>query len=253
MPRPLWQLKKGIKMDIKEFSDLMIDYGKEINIVFTEEQLQKFYQYMNLLIEWNEKINLTAIIEPKEIILKHFIDSLTIMKYIEQDKSVIDIGTGAGFPGIPIKIVRPDLKVTLLDSLNKRINFLNEVIKQLELENINAVHARIEEYAKNKQYREKYEVATSRAVANLTTLSEYMLPMVKIKGMAICMKGSEVSEEISKSKNSIKILGGKITKIEEFTLPKSEYKRNLILIEKTNQTPGKYPRKPGIPSKEPLY
>ena len=240
-------------MDIKEFSKLMIEYGKEINIVFTEEQLQKFYEYMNLLIEWNEKINLTAIVEPKEIILKHFIDSLTIIKYIDQNKTVIDIGTGAGFPGIPIKILRDDLKITLLDSLNKRINFLNEVIVKLGLENINAVHARIEEYAKNKQYREKYDVATSRAVANLTTLSEYMLPMVKIKGMAICMKGSEINEEISKSKNSIKLLGGEISKIEEFTLPKSDYKRNLILIEKAIQTPSKYPRKPGIPSKEPLY
>ena len=240
-------------MNIQEFSNLMIDYGKEINIVFTEEQLKKFYQYMNLLIEWNEKINLTAIVEPKEIILKHFIDSLTIIKYIEPNKSVIDIGTGAGFPGIPVKIMREDLDITLLDSLNKRIHFLNEVIQKLELKNITAVHARIEEYAKNKQYREKFDVATSRAVANLTTLSEYMLPMVALKGMAICMKGSEISEEISKSKNSIKILGGEIVHIEEFTLPKSDYKRNLIMIEKTKQTPSKYPRKPGIPSKEPLY
>ena len=240
-------------MDIKEFSDLMIDYGKEINIVFTEEQLQKFYQYMNLLIEWNEKINLTAIVEPKEIILKHFIDSLTIIKYIEPNKSVIDIGTGAGFPGIPVKIMREDLDITLLDSLNKRIHFLNEVIQKLELKNITAIHARIEEFAKNKQYRETFDVATSRAVANLTTLSEYMLPIIDLKGMAICMKGSEISEEISKSKNSIKLLGGKIDKIEEFTLPKSDNRRNLILIKKERQTPGKYPRKPGIPSKEPLY
>ena len=240
-------------MDIKEFSDLMIDYGKEINIVFTEEQLQKFYQYMNLLIEWNEKINLTAIVEPKEIILKHFIDSLTIIKYIEPNKSVIDIGTGAGFPGIPVKIMREDLDITLLDSLNKRIHFLNEVIQKLELKNITAIHARIEEFAKNKQYREAFDVATSRAVANLTTLSEYMLPMVDLKGMAICMKGSEINEEVSKSKNSIKLLGGKIDKIEEFTLPKSDNRRNLILIKKERQTPGKYPRKPGIPSKEPLY
>lgn len=240
-------------MDIQEFSNLMQEYGKEINIVFTEEQLQKFYQYMNLLIEWNEKINLTAIVEPKEIILKHFMDSLTIIKHIEQNKTVIDIGTGAGFPGIPIKIMREDLKITLLDSLNKRINFLDEVIQKLELKNITAVHARIEEYAKNKQYREKYDIVTSRAVANLTTLSEYMLPMVAVKGMAICMKGSEVNEEILKSKNSIKLLGGEISKIEEFTLPKSDHKRNLILVKKIKQTPSKYPRKPGIPSKEPLY
>lgn len=240
-------------MNIQEFSELMIEYGKEINMVFVEEQLQKFYQYMNLLIEWNEKINLTAIVEPKEIILKHFIDSLTIIKHIEQNKTVIDIGTGAGFPGIPIKIMREDIDVVLLDSLNKRINFLNEVIKELKLKNINTVHARIEEYAKNKQFREKYDIATSRAVANLTTLSEYMLPMIAVKGMAICMKGPEVNEEISKSKNSIKLLGGEISKMEEFTLPKSDNKRNLILVKKIKQTPSKYPRKPGIPSKEPLY
>ncbi len=240
-------------MDIKEFSNLMIDYGKEIDIVFTEEQLEQFYNYMNLLIEWNEKINLTAIIEPKEIILKHFIDSLTIIKYMEPNKTLIDIGTGAGFPGIPVKILRKDLKITLLDSLNKRIKFLNEVIEKLSLKNITTTHARIEEYAKNKEYREKFDIATSRAVANLTTLTEYMLPMVKVKGKAICMKGADVDEEMLKSKNSIKILGGKIYKVEEFKLPKSEYKRNLIIIEKTNTTPNKYPRKPGIPSKEPLY
>ena len=240
-------------MDIKEFSNLMIDYGKEIDIVFSEEQLEQFYKYMNLLIEWNEKINLTAIIEPKEIILKHFIDSLTIIKYMEPNKTLIDIGTGAGFPGIPVKILRKDLKITLLDSLNKRIKFLNEVIEKLSLKNITTTHARIEEYAKNKEYREKFDIATSRAVANLTTLTEYMLPMVKVKGKAICMKGADIDEEMLKSKNSIKILGGKIYKVEEFKLPKSEYKRNLIIIEKTNTTPNKYPRKPGIPSKEPLY
>lgn len=239
-------------MDIKEFSDLMIEYGKEINMVFTEEQLQKFYQYMNLLIEWNEKINLTAIVEPKEIILKHFIDSLTIVQYIKPNESVIDIGTGAGFPGIPIKIVREDLQITLLDSLNKRIKFLDEMINVLNLKNINAIHARIEEYGKNKQYRETYDVATSRAVANLATLSEYMLPMVKVKGRAICMKGSDVSDEIFKSKNAVKILGGEIVDIQNFTLPKSDYKRNLIFIEKKRNTPNKYPRKAGIPAKEPL-
>ena len=197
-------------MKIQEFSDLMIEYGKELDFMFTEEQLQKFYQYMNLLIEWNQKMNLTAIVEPKEIIVKHFIDSLTILKYLKKDKTVIDIGTGAGFPGIPIKIVREDLEITLLDSLNKRINFLNEVIKELGLTNITAIHARIEEVAKNKKYREKYDVATSRAVANLTTLSEYVLPMVTVKGIAICMKGAEVEEEIQKCKNAIKLLGGEL-------------------------------------------
>lgn len=240
-------------MDKKIFFEKMQENSKVLGFNFSVEQLEKFYKYMNLLIEWNEKMNLTAIVEPKEIVLKHFIDSLTIIKYIDQNKTVIDIGTGAGFPGIPIKIVRNDLKITLLDSLNKRVNFLNEVIKELKLENINAVHARIEEYAKNKQYRETYDIATSRAVANLTTLSEYMLPMVKVNGTAICMKGSDINQEVLKSKNSINILGGELSKIEEFILPKSDYRRNLIMIKKTKQTPIKYPRKPGIPSKEPLY
>ena len=240
-------------MNSKTFFDLMIDYGEEINIVFTEEELQKFYKYMQLLIEWNEKINLTAIVEPEEIILKHFIDSLTILKYIDKDKTLIDIGTGAGFPGIPVKIMRPDIEVTLLDSLNKRIYFLEEVINQLGLKNIETVHARIEEYGKNREYRESYDIATSRAVANLTTLSEYMLPMVKVGGISICMKGSEIEEEFSKSQRAIDILGGKIQKVDTFTLQKNDKKRNVSIIEKKKPTPSKFPRKPGTPSKEPLY
>ena len=241
------------EMERKTFFDLMIEYGKEINITFTEEQLQQFYQYMQLLIEWNEKINLTAIVEPKEIILKHFIDSLTILKYINKEQTLIDIGTGAGFPGIPIKIMRQDIEITLLDSLNKRINFLEEVIQQLNLKKIHAVHARIEEYGKNRKYRESYDIATSRAVANLTTLSEYMLPMVKVGGISICMKGSEIEEEFLKSQKAIDILGGNIQKVDTFTLPKSDNKRNVIIVEKKKSTPSKFPRKPGTPSKEPLY
>ncbi len=240
-------------MEFNEFSGIMLEYGKEINIMFTEEQLQKFYNYMNILLEWNQKMNLTAIVDPKEIIIKHFIDSLTCVKYINQNKKVIDIGTGAGFPGIPIKIIRKDLEITLLDSLNKRIQFLNEVIKYLKLESIETTHARVEEYAKNKKYRESYDIVTSRAVANLTTLSEYMLPLVKVNGIAICMKGSDIKEEILKSEKAINVLGGKIKKTDEFELPKTDYKRNIILIEKVNLTPNKYPRKAGTPAKEPLY
>ena len=239
-------------MDIKEFSNLMIDYGKEIDIVFTEEQLEQFYKYMNLLIEWNEKINLTAIIEPKEIILKHFIDSLTILKYVNDNEKMLDVGTGAGFPGIPIKIMNENIEITLLDSLNKRINFLNEVINKLKLKNISAIHSRVEDYGKNNKYREKYDIVTSRAVANLATLSEYMLPMLKIKGKSICMKGSDIKEEVKNSKRAIDILGGEIVNIEELVLPKSDNRRNLIIIEKKKNTPLKYPRKAGIPSKEPL-
>ena len=239
-------------MDIIEFSNLMKEYGKEIQIKFTEEQLQKFYEYMNMLIEWNKKINLTAIIEPKEIILKHFIDSLTILKYVNDNEKMLDVGTGAGFPGIPIKIMNEKIEITLLDSLNKRINFLNEVINKLKLKNISAIHSRIEDYGKNNKYREKYDIVTSRAVANLATLSEYMLPMLKIKGKSICMKGSDIKEEVKNSKRAINILGGEIVNIEELVLPKSDNRRNLIIIKKKKNTPLKYPRKAGIPSKEPL-
>ena len=239
-------------MDLIEFSNLMNKYGKEIEIKFTEEQLNKFYKYMNMLIEWNEKINLTAIIEPKEIILKHFIDSLAILKYTENSKKFLDIGTGAGFPGIPIKIMRKDLEITLLDSLNKRINFLNEVIKELNLEKITAIHSRIEDYGRNKEYREKYDIVTARAVANLSTLSEYMLPMTKINGQSICMKGPDIEEEIENGKKAVKILGGEIKKVEKLELPESKDKRTIIQIIKTKNTPNKYPRKVRKPSKEPI-
>ena len=154
-------------MKIIEFKELMSYYGKKIDIVFNDKQIEQFYNYMNLLLEWNEKINLTSIVEPKEVVLKHFIDSLTINKYIEENATLVDVGTGAGFPGIPIKIYRPDVKVTLVDSLNKRINFLNEVINKLELINIETVHSRVEEFGKNKKYREKFNIVTARAVANL--------------------------------------------------------------------------------------
>ena len=239
-------------MEFNEFCNLMNEYSKEINIVFNEKQLKQFYEYMNLLIEWNEKINLTAIIEPKEIIIKHFIDSITINKYIKEDETLVDIGTGAGFPGVPIKILRPDIKVTLVDSLNKRINFLNEVIQKLELKENECIHSRVEEFGKNKKYREGFDNVTSRAVANLTVLSEYMIPLAKVNGRCICMKGSEIKQEIEDSKIAINVLGGKIEDIYEFELPKTDIKRNIIKIRKIKITPGKYPRKPGIPTKEPL-
>ena len=239
-------------MEIEQFNELMNFYAKKLNIVFSEKQIKQFFKYMNLLIEWNNKINLTAIIEPKEIILKHFIDSLTINKYIEQNKILVDVGTGAGFPGIAVKIYRPDVKVVLVDSLNKRINFLNEVVKELQLENIQTIHSRVEEFGKNKKYRESFDIVTARAVANLTVLSEYLLPLAKVNGKCICMKGSEIEEEINNSKNAINILGGKIEKIDQFKLPDSDINRNIIIINKLKNTPSKYPRKPGTPAKEPL-
>lgn len=239
-------------MEIKEFREILMEYLKTMDIKLNDEQIQKFYKYMELLLEWNEKINLTAIIEPKEIILKHFVDSLTIAKYIKEKDRLIDVGTGAGFPGIPLKIYRPDLRITLVDSLNKRINFLNEVINNLKLKKINTVHSRVEDFGKDKEYREKYDYVTARAVANLSTLSEYLIPITKIGGKCICMKGNDIKEELDNGKNAINLLGGEISKIDCFELPNSDISRNIIIIDKRKNTPKKYPRKAGLPSKEPL-
>ena len=239
-------------MNIDNFKELICSYGKQIDIEFNDKQLNQFYDYMNLLLDWNEKINLTAITEPEEVILKHFIDSLTINKYIENNKTIADVGTGAGFPGIPLKIYRPDLNVVLVDSLNKRINFLNEVICKLDLKMISAIHSRIEDFGKDKKHRENYDYVTARAVANLTTLSEYLIPISKVGGKCICMKGNDIKEEINNSRNAVNILGGKINEIDEFYLPSSDISRNVIIIEKIKNTPNKYPRKAGMPSKEPL-
>ena len=239
-------------MEFEEFKEKFKNHLSIINKTITDEQILKFYRYMELLLEWNEKINLTAITNPEDIILKHFIDSLTIEEYINKGESLVDVGTGAGFPGIPIKIYRDDINVTLVDSLNKRINFLNIVIEELKLEKIKAIHSRAEECGKNVKYREKFDVSASRAVANLATLSEYLIPLIKQQGKSICMKGSEIEEELNNSKKAIKVLGGKILKVDEFTLPNSDIKRNIIVIKKVENTPAKYPRKPGIPAKEPI-
>ena len=239
-------------MEIEEFSNKIKESFEKIDILLNEEQINQYYKYMNLLIEWNEKVNLTAIIEPNDIILKHFVDSATILKYIKDNENIVDVGTGAGFPGIPIKIANNTLDIILLDSLNKRINFLNEVIQENNLEKIQTVHSRVEDFGNNTKYREKFEVATSRAVANLSVLAEYMLPLVKVGGRCICMKGSEIEEELEKSKNAINLLGGKITKVEQFKLIDSDNTRNIVIIEKVKNTPNKYPRKAGMPSKQPL-
>ena len=237
-------------MEFELFSKELKDKASQIDIILEEKQIENFYTYMNLLLEWNEKINLTAITEPNEVILKHFVDSLTISNLIKEGEKVIDVGTGAGFPGIPLSIVNNE-NITLLDSLNKRIIFLEEVINKLELTNIKAVHSRVEEFAKNKKEREMYDIATSRAVAPLNVLLEYLLPLVKVGGKCICMKGSN-TEEIDEAKNALKILGGEIEKIERITLPNSDITRNIIIVKKVKNTPLKYPRKPGTPSKEPI-
>ena len=239
-------------MELNEFCKEIEKKSRKIDINLDNEICNKLYNYMNLLLEWNEKINLTAITDEKEIILKHFIDSFTINKFINSGDIMLDIGTGAGFPGLPIKIIRPEVDVFLMDSLNKRINFLNEVIELLQLKNIEAFHSRAEEMAKNNKFREKFDVVTSRAVAKLNILLEYMLPYTKIDGKCLCMKGPNIEEEIKEAEKALKILGGEIEKIEKIILPDSNIERNIIIIRKKSATPLKYPRKAGMPTKEPL-
>lgn len=227
---------------------------QSIGVELTELQIQQFLRYYELLVEWNEFMNLTAITEYDEVMKKHFVDSLSLIKAydVKKDVSVIDVGTGAGFPGLALKIAYPNMRVTLLDSLNKRIKFLDEVIMQLGLSNVETVHGRAEDFAKPDKLREKFDLCVSRAVANMTTLTEYCLPFVKVGGKFISYKSEKMSEEMNEAKKAISILGGKLEKIEEFTLPETDIFRNFVVINKVKETPKKFPRKAGLPSKEPL-
>lgn len=225
---------------------------EKLEISISEEQLEQFISYYEMLIEKNKVMNLTAITDFDEVIEKHFIDSLNLFRFadLKADKTIIDMGTGAGFPGIPLKIAFPNLKITLADSLNKRILFLNDVISELGLTDIDTVHGRAEDLAKDKIYRENYDICVSRAVANLSTLSEYCLPFVKIGGQFISYKSGDCDEEITNAKSAIFLLGGRLNQIQKFEI--NDNSRSFVIIDKVNGTSKQYPRKAGLPSKKPL-
>lgn len=225
---------------------------KDLQIELSDEQVQQFLTYYEKLVETNKVMNLTAITEFEEVVEKHFLDSLSLVKVCDLSNKIriLDLGTGAGFPGIPLKIAFPELEIVLADSLNKRINFLQDVIEKLDLKKITAVHARAEELARNKEYREGFDFCVSRAVANLSTLSEYCMPFVKIGGNFISYKSGEIDEEVLNAKHAIFLLGGKTKEVFKFDL--YEQKRSFVIIEKTKGTPKAYPRKAGTPSKQPL-
>ena len=238
-------------MELEEFQNVFGQECEKNKIQYNEEKGEKLYQYMNLILEWNEKINLTAIKDEKEFIVKHFIDSLTIGEWIKAGKRILDIGTGAGFPGVPLKIYYPDLEVTLIDSVKKKIMVLEDVIEKLKLDRIEALHIRAEELAKDSNYREKFDFVTTRAVSSLATIAEYMLPFVKIGGKAICMKGPNIEQELREAEKAIKLFGGEIEKIEKIEI-NGEFERNIMMIKKVKRTDDKYPRGQGKPAKEPI-
>lgn len=237
-------------MNQEQFIQLLAEKG----IQLTEQQLEQYERYYETLVEWNEKMNLTAITEKGEVYLKHFFDSLTAGFYFDfrQEFSLCDVGAGAGFPSIPLKIAFPDIHVTIVDSLNKRIQFLEHLAKELRLENVRFIHDRAESFGQLKEHRESYDVVTARAVARMSVLTELCLPLVKVGGTFIAMKGSSGQEELQTGKKAITLLGGAVKEKYSFLLPMEESERNIFLITKEKPTPKKYPRKPGTPNRSPL-
>lgn len=227
---------------------------KELNLTLNDRQKKQFIDFYEYMVEKNKVMNLTGITEFQEVLVKHFLDSVMAAKVIPMEKirTIMDVGTGAGFPGIPLKIMFPEIQSCLLDSLNKRVKFLQETFELLKLEDITAIHGRAEEYAKNKEYREKFDLCVSRAVSNLATLSEYCLPYVRVGGYFVSYKSGKVQEEVEEAAKAIKVLGGKVKEVYYFSLPNSDIERSLVVIEKVKNTSPKYPRKAGTPLKEPI-
>lgn len=238
-------------MDSKKF---FLDTVNEMGLCVSESQADLFFKYKEMLLEWNDKVNLTAITDEKEIVIKHFADCLSILSNFEMKNgiSVVDVGTGAGFPGIPLKLARPDVKMTLIDSLGKRVKFLNEVISALEIENTKAIHMRAEDGGQNEIFREKFDCCVSRAVANLAVLSEYCLPFVKVGGVFVSLKGPKAAEEIEEGKTAVATLGGKVRAVVPVSIPNSDISHNIVIIDKVKKTPRQYPRKAGTASKNPI-
>lgn len=238
-------------MNIEEFKKIFLEEAIKNNMKVQDEEIQKLYKYMLGILDWNNKVNVTSITEEKLFIVKHYIDSLLINHYLQGKESIIDIGTGGGFPGIPLKIFNPNKKFTLIDSVNKKLNVIKDLSEKIGLKNLELIHTRAEDLATRNEYREKYDVATTRAVSNLSTILEYMLPFVKVGGIAICMKGPNYKEELDDAKKAIEILGGKLENIESFNL-ESEMERNILVIKKIKNTPNKFPRGQGKALKEPI-
>lgn len=234
-------------------TELLKNCAEKLNIPLSDTQLEQFLLYKELLLEWNEKINLTAITQEDEIAIKHFADCITPLLFRDfKGKSVIDVGTGAGFPGLPVKIACPQVKLTLLDSLNKRINFLCQVVEALGLENVNCIHSRAEDGGRDDTLREAFDVCVSRAVAPLNVLAEYDLPFVKVGGELIALKGKAAMEEICQGEKAISLLGGEISQVKDITLPFSDITHTLVFVQKIKHTPDKYPRKAGKITKSPI-
>lgn len=238
-------------MEFIEFKKIFLEELEKNNLKLDENKIKTFYDYMLGILDWNDKINVTAITDEREFIRKHFVDSLTVCRDIEDGESVIDVGTGAGFPGIPIKIVKGNSKVTLIDSVNKKLNVIRNISSEINLQNLEIIHTRAEDLANKEEYREKFDVVTTRAVSNFSTIVEYMLPFIKVGGKAICMKGPNFKEELEASKKAIDVLGGEISSVRTEIISE-DFERNIIIIKKVKNTPKKFPRGQGKPLREPI-